>query len=123
MKINWKNKNKKYQNNVVYQINIGEYSYIGQTSRPLIMRVREHLYDKRSEVNQFLKGSNTKEINIKILYQLPSKKKLYNTETKAIAQFILYNSKKFSYKHLINKDFKKTDEMSIKELKDLVSKY
>jgi Uri superfamily endonuclease len=122
MKINWKNENRKYENNVVYQITMGEYAYIGQTSRPLIMRVREHLYSKTSEVHNFIENNDIEEINVKILYHLPSNKKLDKKETKAIAQYIRYNSKKKGFKNLINKDFKGIDKKSIEELKDLIKK-
>ena len=85
MKINYKNENRKYETNVVYQISIGMFDYIGQTSRPLEMRIKEHLYSKNSEVNQFIKANDIKEIKVKILYHLPSNKRLCNVETKAIA--------------------------------------
>ena len=122
MKVNWKNENRKYENNVVYQITMGEYAYIGQTSRPLIMRVREHLYSETSEVHNFIENNDIEEINVKILYHLPSNKKLDKKETKAIAQYIRYNSKKKGFKNLINKDFKGIDKKSIEELKDLIKK-
>lgn len=123
MKINYKNEKRKYENNVIYQITIGEYAYIGLTTRPLEMRIKEHIYSKTSPVNQYIRNNNIQEINVKIITKLPSNKKLDKKETKAIAQYIIYNSKKKSFKNLLNIDFKGLDKMSIKELKDLVANY
>lgn len=123
MIVNYKNENRKYENNVIYQITIGEYNYIGLTSRPLEMRIKEHLYNKESPVNQYIKENNIQEINVKILNHLPSSKKLDKKETKAIAQYIVYNSKKKSFKNLLNIDFKGLDTLSIKELKEIIRKY
>jgi len=94
MRINYKHEKRKYETNVVYQITMGMFDYIGQTSRPLEMRIKEHLYNKNSEVRQFIDTNDLEEIKVKILYHLPSNKRLYNMETKTMAQYIVYNSKK-----------------------------
>ena len=123
MKKNYKNEKRKYENNVIYQISIGEYDYIGQTSRPLEMRVQEHINSKKSPIHQYIKNHNAQEMNIKIIQHLPSEKKLDRKETKAIARYIIRNGKKKSYKQLLNVDFKGLDTMSMKELKDLARNY
>ena len=123
MRINYKNENRRYENNVIYQITIGEYVYIGLTSRPLEMRIKEHIYSKSSPVNKYIKENNITEINVKIITKLPSNKRLDKKESQAIARYIVYNSKKKSFKNLLNIDFKGLDNMSIKELKELIRNY
>ena len=123
MNIIYKNNNRKYENNVIYQISIGNYNYIGLTSRPLDIRVHEHLYHASSPIRQYIKANNIDTINVKIICKLPTNKRLDKKETKAIAQHLLYKGKKQSFTYLLNRDFKGLDNMSIEELKDLISRY
>lgn len=119
----WEKENKKYQNNVVYKITIGDKTYIGETKRPLDTRIKEHIRDKRSEVNKYIQENNIQEIQVKILQEIDNERKLYGKETQSIARYIISNSKKKSKENLLNKDYKGLDKMTMKQMKDLVKSY
>ena len=121
MNIIYSNSKRKYEYNVIYKISIGNYSYIGLTSRPLDIRIHEHIYNKNSSVKQYLTQHNDiNTISVKILASLPSDKKLDKKETKKIASYIIKNGKNKSQETLLNKDYKGLDKLTIEELRELV---
>lgn len=114
----------KEKENVVYMITLKiapyrkKYVYIGMTQRALKERIREHLYDKRSQVCKFIQTHEVKELEVEVLHECQFEQLLESAESYKIGTYFLKNGTLNNQKNrLINKHFKGFQKMTLATIK------
>lgn len=123
------NEEDRTKENVVYMITLRvapyrkKYVYIGMTQRALEKRIQEHLYDKRSQVNKFIRENEIKEFRVDILHECEFEQLLESAESYRIGTYFLEKGTLNNQKNrLINKQFKGFQKMTLATIKECCDK-